>query len=89
MNLQFIGVILALTTFASIGVGHVLVRRLYPLLGIKAAPLFWALGILTYYASVSQESDTWSSVLGVVAVTLIWDGIEFLRQKKRVERGEA
>lgn len=89
MNLQFIGVILALTTFASIGVGHVLVRRVYPLLGIKAAPLFWTLGILTYYASVSQESDTWSSVLGVVAVTLVWDGIEFLRQKKRVERGEA
>lgn len=89
MNLQFAGLILAATTFATIGVGHVLVRRLYPVFGTVAAPVFWLLGIAAYAGSFVVESRLLSSVLGLVAITFIWDGIEFFRQKKRVERGEA
>jgi uncharacterized membrane protein YccC len=88
-GLQWVGPALALTTFTAIGIGHILVRRLYPVLGTRAAPLFWLLGLGTYYASLQSMNDLVSSVLGVVAITLVWDGIEFLRQKKRVERGEA
>jgi len=88
-TMEWAGPVLALTTFAAIGIGHVLVRRLFPVLGTRAAPVFWMLGLGTYYASLRSMNDLVSSVLGVVAITLIWDGIEFLRQKKRVERGEA
>lgn len=88
MTLRFAGLILAFTTFVSIGIGHELVRRLYPVLGTKAAPGFWFLGLATLYASLSRSDDTFSGVLGVFAITLIWDGIEFLRQKGRMERGE-
>lgn len=88
-GLQWAGPVLALTTFVSIGVGHVLVRRLYPVLGTRAAPIFWLLGLGTYYFSLRSGINLLSGVLGVLAITLIWDGIEFLRQKKRVERGEA
>ncbi|MDZ7843189.1 MAG: DUF4491 family protein [Anaerolineales bacterium] len=89
MMLHFAGLILAFTTFVSIGLGHEFVRRLYPVLGTKATPVFWALGLVVLYASLTRSDDTFSGILGVFAVTLIWDGIEFLRQKKRVERGEA
>lgn len=89
MSFQFAGLILAVTTFTTIGVGHVLVRRLYPVFGTKAGPVFWIFGILTYVASLYTGSRLLSSVLGLVAVTFVWDGIEFFRQKKRVERGEA
>lgn len=89
MNLQFAGLILAVTTFATIGIGHILVRRLYPVFGTKAAPAFWLLAIAAYAGSFAVASRLLSSVLGLVAITFIWDGIEFFRQKKRVERGEA
>ena len=86
MTLHFAGPLLALTTFLTIGVGHVLVRRLYPVFGIGAGPAFWALGLMTYVGSLQAENRLLSSVLGLVAITFIWDGIEFFRQKKRVER---
>ncbi len=88
MNLHYAGLILAVTTFATIGIGHVLVRRLYPVFGTRAGPVFWVMGLLVYAGSMVAKSRLLSSVLGLVAVTFVWDGIEFFRQKKRVERGE-
>lgn len=89
MTLQWAGLILSGTTFATIGIGHVLVRRLYPIVGVKAGPVCWLLGLITYYGSIQAASDLLSGVLGVVAITLVWDGIEFFRQRRRVARGEA
>ena len=89
MTLYWAGLVLAGTTFATIGIGHVLVRSLYPIVGVKAGPIFWVLGLVAYYGSLQAASDLLSGVLGVVAITLVWDGIEFFRQRRRVARGEA
>jgi len=88
MNLHFEGLILAVTTFATIGIGHVLVRRLYPVFGTRAGPVFWAMGLVAYAGSLYLDSRLLSSVMGLVAITFVWDGIEFFRQKKRVEGEE-
>ena len=86
MNLQPAGVILAAVTFSTIGAGHVLVRRLHALYGTRPAFPLFALGLLFLYASTRSGADLLSGALGITAVTVLWDGIEMFRQKRRVRR---
>jgi hypothetical protein len=47
---------------------------------------FTAFGIGLMVTSAFVVNDLLSGVLGIIAITSIWDGIELYRQKKRVER---
>jgi uncharacterized membrane protein YoaK (UPF0700 family) len=86
MSLEWAGVVLAVTTFATIGFGHVLVRRLQARYGTRPAiPLFLAGGAVLL-CSILVAGDLLSGVLGISAVTLIWDGVEIYRQEKRSKR---
>jgi drug/metabolite transporter (DMT)-like permease len=86
MSLQWAGIILAITTFATIGFGHVLVRRLHAQYGTKPAiPLFTAGGAMLL-SSLLVAGDLLSGVLGITAVTVLWDGVEMYRQEKRMQR---
>ncbi len=84
MNLQWAGVALALVTFCGIGAGHVLVRRLYARHGTRPAIPLLLLGGLVMAGSLSAANDLLSGILGVSAVTILWDGVEIYRQKKRM-----
>jgi hypothetical protein len=86
MNIQWAGLAFAVTTFTTIGFGHVLVRRLHPLFGTRLGIPLIALGVLILILSMITTSDLLSGILGIVAVTSFWDGIEFFRQQKRVQR---
>jgi len=89
MNLQWAGIVLAVTTFATIAFGHVLVRRLHARFGTRPAiPLFLAGGVVLF-SSLLAAGDLLSGVLGITAVTLLWDGVEMYRQEKRVQREKA
>ena len=89
MSLQWAGPVLAIVTFATIGIGHVLVRRLHARFGtFPAIPLF-LLGLLVLFFSLMTARDLLAGVLGITAVTLIWDGIEIFRQEKRVRESHA
>jgi len=89
MNLQWAGIVLAVTTFATIAFGHVLVRRLHARYGTRPAiPLFLAGGVVLF-SSLLAAGDLLSGVLGITAVTLLWDGVEMYRQEKRVQREKA
>ncbi len=89
MNLQWAGIVLAATTFATIAFGHVLVRRLHARYGTRPAiPLFLAGGLVLLF-SMMAAGDLLSGVLGITAVTLLWDGVEMYRQEKRVQREKA
>ncbi len=89
MTVEWAGAVLAVVTVATIGLGHVMVRKANYLFGtIPAIPLFFlGAGILT--ASVFMSSDLLSAVMGIVGVTTVWDGVEMLRQENRVRRGHA
>ena len=89
MTLEWSGAVLAATTFATIAIGHVLVRSLNYHFGTKPAAPFFLLGAILFYLSMSTEGDLISAVLGIVAITTVWDGIEIFRQQKRVEKGHA
>jgi drug/metabolite transporter (DMT)-like permease len=89
MSLQPAGIVLALATFITIAVGHVLVRRLHPRWRTRPGLPFFVLGALVLLSSFLVESNLLSGVLGIFAVTFIWDGIEFFRQEKRYLREKA
>ncbi len=86
MNLQWAGVILAFVTFATIGIGHVLVRRLHARYGTRPALPFFGAGVLILALSLATRSNLLSATLGLTAITLLWDGIEMYRQEKRMQR---
>jgi uncharacterized membrane protein len=86
MSLQWAGVILAFVTFATIGIGHVLVRRLHARFGTWPALPFFGLGLVVMVLSLAVHSNLLSAILGLTAITLLWDGIEMYRQEKRMRR---
>lgn len=84
--LQPAGVVLAIVTFGTIGVGHVLVRRLHARFGTRPAFPLYVVGFLILVGSLILQSDLLSGVLGITAVTVLWDGLEMFRQEKRARR---
>ena len=89
MTLQWAGLALAVTTVATIGVGHVLVRKLNYHFGTKPAPLAFLLGAAAMAASLLVSRDLTSALLGIVGITTLWDGVELIRQEERVRKGRA
>ena len=87
MTLQWSGIVLAITTFVTIGAGHVLVRRLHPKFGTRLGIPFMLAGGVLMFASLFLADNLVSGFLGIFAITTFWDGIEFFRQEKRVQRG--
>jgi uncharacterized protein YybS (DUF2232 family) len=86
-NLEFAGVVLAIFSFVTIAVGHVLVRRFHPKFGTRLGLPFFILGIVVLFFSIIIDNNLLSGILGIVGITTIWDGIEFFRQEKRVQKG--
>lgn len=86
MNLQWAGLIFAVATFTTIGLGHVLVLRLHPRFGTRPGLPLILLGLTILFFSLLTPNDLLSGILGILAVTTSWDGIEFFRQEKRVQR---
>jgi hypothetical protein len=89
MTVQWAGLALAVTTVATIGIGHVLVRKLNYHLGTKPAPVAFLLGAAAMGASLLVSSQLTSALLGIIGITTFWDGIELIRQEERVRKGTA
>ncbi|MCE1255136.1 MAG: DUF4491 family protein [Anaerolineae bacterium] len=89
MNLQFSGLILAGLTFFTIGIGHVLVRKLNYDYGTRPAPVILVLGALFIGGSLFSQDNLLSAALGILGLTTLWDGYEFYRQEERIRKGHA
>lgn len=87
--MQIAGLVLGLTVFASIWLGHVAVRELEYRLAWLPWPLFLAVGLLMELAALLARAPLLSGVLGILGMTLLWDAVEFRRQERRVRRGHA
>jgi hypothetical protein len=86
MTLQWAGLILAGVTFGTIGFGHVLVRRLHARFGTRPALPLFILGAFVLFVSLLFQNNLLSGALGIVSITVLWDGVEIYRQEKRVQR---
>ncbi len=89
MTLNWAGLILGITTVATIGVGHVMVRKLNYHFGTRPAPLAFLLGAAALTGSLFAASNTLAGVLGIVGLTTVVDGLELIRQEERVRKGHA
>ncbi len=91
MTLNPLGLVAALVTFGAVWLGHVAVRAIE-----ARAPVLWppiagavVLGLACEAGALLAGSLTVSAALGIAGVTLLWDGLEFVRQDRRVARGHA
>jgi hypothetical protein len=86
-----IGIVCALTTFVSVWLGHVVVRRL-EFVARHLLPVtlgFLTLGILAEFLALRQPNQTGSAVLGILGITFLWDAFEVVRQERRIYKGHA
>ena len=91
MNLNWIGPVAALGAFLGIWLGHVGVRKIEfiaPDIRLPAL-IAWTAGVLLEAASFAAGNLALSALLGILGVTLLWDGLEFRRQQNRVKKGHA
>lgn len=89
MNLEFAGTVFAVVTVASIAAGHHLVRKLNYHFGTKPALPLFILGTLIFGLSFLCVSELASGILGIVGLTTIVDGVEIIKQEKRISKGHA
>ena len=89
MTLQWAGLVLAVLTFGTIGLGHVAVRKLNYRYGTKPAPFFLVLGLGFLALSLLVTDNLASAALGIVGMTTLWDAVELIRQEERIRRGHA
>ena len=91
MSIQWIGIITAITTFTGVWIGHVAVRKIEYVTSNLWLPSLVAIlaGLILEFLSLISKHHMLSASLGIFAVTLLWDGIEFWRQQRRVWKGHA
>jgi hypothetical protein len=89
MTLQWAGLVLAVLTFGTIGLGHTLVRKVNYRYGTKPAPYVFVLGLLFLFLSLLVAGNLASAALGIVGMTTLWDAVELIRQEERIRRGHA
>jgi hypothetical protein len=91
MSLQWIGLVAGAATFFGVWFGHVAVRKIEARAEKLCIPIVVALllGLTFEIYSLLTTRLLLSTATGILGVTLLWDGIEFWRQQKRVIKGHA
>jgi hypothetical protein len=91
MQLNLVGVAAALATFLGVWMGHVAVRRIERNTIRLWIPigLVLALGLGFVSLSLTTPNLILSAASGILAVTFLWDALEFLRQQNRIKHGHA
>ncbi len=89
--MNYLGIIVALATFAGIWWGHVSVRAIERRTEKLWQPIAGALilGLALETISLITANRMLSSVTGILGVTVLWDALEFVRQEKRIKHGHA
>ena len=85
--MYFTGLIIALCTFAIIGLFHPIVIKSEYWFGVRCWWVFLLLGIVFVGLSLLLSDVILSSVLGVTGASCFWSIGELFAQRKRVERG--
>jgi len=92
MDINWLGLAAALSTFFGVWIGHVSVRKIEREVESIWIPtmLSLLLGIGFLSASFLASSLILSTICGILAVTLFWDALEFgIRQPNRIKHGHA
>ncbi len=85
--MNYIGIIIAVTTFLVIGLFHPIVIKGEYYFGTKCWWWFLILGVAFIIASLFVDDVIISPVLGVIGCSCLWSILEIFEQKKRVQKG--
>lgn len=87
MNLNYEGILIAVSTFLIIGMFHPLVIKTEYYTGTRYWWVFLIAGLVCIAAALFIENIILSSILGVAGASLLWAIGELFDQKKRVKKG--
>jgi len=91
MDLNYVGLVAAASTFLGVWFGHVAVRKIESIAPTIWLPtlIFAAIGITLEWFSLSASSILASTAAGILGFTFLWDALEFSRQQNRIKKGHA
>ena len=91
MELNFVGLVAALSTFVGVWFGHVAVRRIESISPTIWLPttIFAVAGVSLEWFSLSTSNLFFSIASGILGFTFLWDALEFTRQQNRIKKGHA
>ena len=91
MNLNYVGLVAALSTFVGVWFGHVAVRKIESISPTIWLPtlVFAAIGIAFETFSLSTSNLLLATASGILGFTFLWDALEFTRQQNRIKKGHA
>lgn len=91
MDLSYVGLVAAASTFLGVWFGHVAVRKIESISPTIWLPtiLFAVPGILFVWFSLSTSNVSLSTAFGILGFTFLWDALEFTRQQNRIKKGHA
>lgn len=85
--MNFVGLIIGISTFLIIGLFHPIVIKLEYHFGVKSWIIFPIVGTAALVASLLIDNVIVSSLLGVLAFSSYWSILEIFEQEKRVKKG--
>lgn len=85
--MNFVGLIIGISTFLIIGLFHPIVIKLEYHFGVKSWIIFPIVGTAALVASLLIDNVIASSLLGVLAFSSYWSILEMFEQEKRVKKG--
>lgn len=91
MELQWVGLVAAGSTFFGVWFGHVMVRMIEARVENLRIPIliFLVLGLGFEAWSLIVDGHLLSAATGILGVTFLWDSFEFGRQQNRIVKGHA
>lgn len=91
MDLNYVGLVAAMSTFVGVWFGHVAVRKIESI-----SPTIWlptlafaVIGIGFEWFSLTTSNLHLSIASGILGFTFLWDALEFTRQQNRIKKGHA
>lgn len=85
--MNFIGILIGLATFLTIGLFHPIVIKAEYYFGRRSWWAFLVGGIVALAASLLIHNEYASILLGVVGFSSLWGILEVFEQHKRVQKG--
>ena len=85
--MNYLGLIIAISTFFIIGAFHPIVIKAEYHFGTRCWPVFAILGVVFVAVSLFVENTAFAALLGVVGCSFLWSILELFEQRERVKKG--
>ena len=85
--MYFTGIIIAISTFLTIGLWHPIVIKVEYHWGTRPWVVFLLIGVLSIVTALFIENTIVSAIIGVFGASALWGIGELFSQRKRVQKG--